>query len=81
MAGTSLPQGFKLRPVTPDDHAHNLRVLLALLARLLPHGALQLPSMSTAERDAIAAPTDGMAIYNTTTGQVQAREGGAWVDL
>lgn len=41
---------------------------------------LILPRMTTAQRDAMT-PVDGMMIYNTTTGVVEAREGGAWVNL
>ena len=58
MAGTALLQGLKLRPVTPEDHAHNLRVLMGFFSRLLPYGARQLPSMTTAERDAIPSPAE-----------------------
>lgn len=42
---------------------------------------LLLPRMTTAQRDAIASPADGLLIYNTTTTKVQARAGGSWVDL
>jgi len=43
-------------------------------------GALLLTRMTTAQRNALA-PVDGMVIYNTTTGVLEAREGGAWVNL
>lgn len=43
-------------------------------------GALLLPRMTSAQRDALTA-ANGMVIYNTTTDKVQARAGGAWVDL
>ncbi len=42
---------------------------------------LLLPRMSTAQRDAIVGPADGLLIYNFTTGKIQARAGGFWVDL
>lgn len=42
---------------------------------------LVLESLTTAERDALAAVTNGMLIYNTTIPAVQARVGGAWVNL
>jgi len=43
-------------------------------------GAVLLPRLTTAQRDALTA-TDGMQIYNTTTNKFQGRAGGAWVDL
>jgi hypothetical protein len=43
-------------------------------------GALLLPRMTTAQRDALTA-ANGMVIYNTTANQVQARVNGAWVAL
>lgn len=43
-------------------------------------GALLLPRMTTAQRDAMTA-VDGMLIYNTTTTVVEAREAGAWVNI
>jgi hypothetical protein len=42
---------------------------------------LLLPRMTTVQRDAIASPPNGLVIYNTTTGTVQARAAGAWVSL
>jgi hypothetical protein len=44
------------------------------------NGAVLLPRLTTAQRDALTA-TDGMQIYNTTTNKFQGRAGGAWVDL
>jgi len=41
---------------------------------------LQVPSLTTSERDALAA-TNGMIIYNSTVKCFQARRDGAWVDL
>ena len=35
--------------------------------------------LTTVERDALTAPLNGMLIYNSTAGQTQFREGGAWV--
>ena len=40
---------------------------------------LQLPSMTTTERNQLDNARDGIAIYNTTTGRTNFREGGAWV--
>lgn len=39
---------------------------------------LALPAMTTAQRDAIAAPIAGLLIYNTTTGKVNVRVAAAW---
>jgi hypothetical protein len=43
-------------------------------------GALLLPRMTTTQQNALTA-VNGMIIYNTTTGKIQGREGGAWVDI
>jgi hypothetical protein len=43
-------------------------------------GALLLTRMTTTQRNALTA-VNGMVIYNTTTGVVEAYEGGAWVNL
>jgi len=40
-----------------------------------------LPRMTTAERDAIASPPNGLQIYNTSLGKFQGRAAGAWVDF
>lgn len=42
---------------------------------------LLLNRLTTAGRDAISGITDGMIIYNTSTGTFQGRAGGAWVNL
>lgn len=39
---------------------------------------LVLPRMTTAQRNAIPVPINGMLIYNTTTGTTNTYEGGAW---
>ena len=43
-------------------------------------GALLLPRLTTAQRDALTA-VDGMTYYNSDTAKAQIRAGGAWVDL
>jgi hypothetical protein len=43
--------------------------------------ALLLPRMTTAQMNAIAAPVNGMIIYNTTVGAVYGYEAGAWANL
>lgn len=40
------------------------------------HAGVRLNNLTTAERDAIAAPTDGMIIFNTTTGQFEGYDSG-----
>lgn len=42
-------------------------------------GALIVPRMTTAERDAMGAVANGAVIYNTTTNKMNFRENGAWV--
>ena len=42
---------------------------------------LRLPNMTTAVRDTIASPVNGLKIYNTTTGTEQVYDGGAWSDI
>ena len=39
------------------------------------------PRMTTAQRNAIATPADGLVIYNTTNNKLQVRAAGSWVDL
>jgi|WetSurMetagenome_2_1015567.scaffolds.fasta_scaffold1286292_2 hypothetical protein len=39
-----------------------------------------MPSMTTAQRDALSAD-NGVIIYNTTTNKFQGKENGSWVDL
>lgn len=52
----------------------------ALLELSSTTGALLLPRMTTTQRDALTA-VNGMILYNSTTNTVQARAGGAWVNL
>ncbi|CAB4139438.1 hypothetical protein UFOVP351_48 [uncultured Caudovirales phage] len=39
------------------------------------------PRMTTAQRDAIGSPPNGLMLYNTSTDKLQVRAAGAWVDL
>jgi len=39
---------------------------------------LQLPELTTTERDAVVSPNDGMKIYNTTLGEEQTYNGSSW---
>jgi hypothetical protein len=41
---------------------------------------VKLPSLTTAERDALT-PADGQAIYNSSSGRFEGRKGGAWAEL
>ncbi len=52
----------------------------ALLDLSSTNAALLLPRLTTAQRDALQA-VDGMLVYNTSIGVVQARTHGAWTDL
>jgi hypothetical protein len=38
------------------------------------------PRMTTVQRDAIATPADGLVVYNTTNGALEARQAGQWVN-
>jgi microcystin-dependent protein len=42
---------------------------------------LKLPNLTTAERNALATPANGMKIYNTTDGAEQSYIAGSWVTL
>lgn len=44
-------------------------------------GGVLFPRMTTAQRDAISSPPNGLQIYNTTTDKMQVRAAGSWVDL
>jgi len=44
-------------------------------------GGLLLPRMTTAQRDAISSPANGLQIYNTTTNQIQYYNGSSWQSL
>jgi hypothetical protein len=47
----------------------------------LTGSGLPIARMTTAERDALVDPEDGVIVYDTTTETFQGRAGGAWVDL
>ena len=44
-------------------------------------GALLLPRLTTAQRDALTNPTNGMVIYNATLNKFQGYENSAWANL
>ncbi len=44
-------------------------------------GGILFPRMTTAQRDAIASPANGLVLYNTSTDKLQVRAAAAWVDL
>jgi hypothetical protein len=46
-----------------------------------PNTTFRVPNMTTTERDNIPTPLNGMLIYNTTTGEFQYYDGGAWQDV
>lgn len=53
----------------------------ALLFSGTDHAGLRLITLTTTQRDALASPTDGDIIYNTTAGEVQAYIAGSWDTL
>lgn len=44
-------------------------------------GFLGVPQLSTAQRDTVSNPADGVMIYNLTDARFQGRQSGAWVNL
>jgi hypothetical protein len=44
-------------------------------------GAIPAPKMSQAQRDAIASPTAGLAVYNTDTNKLNVYSGSAWGEV
>lgn len=67
------------RPATGHETQSALlsmvRMLSQLIDNLLASGP---PAMTTAQRNAIAAPIAGQVIYNTTTGRLNVRTATAW---
>ena len=60
-----------------------MRSMLDEVNRLTAEAApdfVQLPTKTTTERNALTA-VNGMVVYNSTTGTVQAYAGGVWVSL
>lgn len=51
------------------------------LGQYLSENGMDLPQMTTTQRNAQINPPNGRMIYNTTTNKGQIREAGAWVDL
>jgi hypothetical protein len=68
--------------VNPSDHANLVNVLRAGTGVSRGHVdnayPLQLPELTTAQRDLISA-NEGMKIFNTTDGEEQIYKGGQWV--
>lgn len=56
---------------------HDYLIIGGVRATEVP--TLLLPNMTTTERNQLDNARDGIAIYNTTTGRVNFREGGTWV--
>lgn len=83
LAGTTLT--IRAQGVAPSIHqpslcigANAVAATSAILELQSTTGALLLPRMTTAQRDALTA-VDGMMVYNVTTGAMNKRQGGAWV--
>lgn len=68
-----------LLPIPPKPESWT-RVGSGLKPKKETTTAIQNPSMTTAERDALT-PAAGMTIYNSTTGTIQRYQGGAWGDF
>jgi hypothetical protein len=45
------------------------------------NSGLTVNNLTTTQRDALVSPTNGTIIYNTTVGEFQIRQGGAWVTM
>lgn len=45
------------------------------------NSGLTVNNLTTTQRDALVSPTNGTIIYNTTAGEFQIRQGGAWVTM
>lgn len=74
MAKTLFIQGTSAASSTPINTSATLEIGGTT-------GGLLHSRLTTAQRDAISSPADGLMIYNTDTGKFQGRASGAWVDL
>lgn len=72
--GTSAMSGAAVIGATTRDASAALTVTSTTSGLLFPR-------MTETQRNAIASPTDGLVIYNTTATKLQVRAGGAWVNL
>jgi len=61
--------------INEDNTAPNASAMLHV--KSTTKGML-IPSMTETQRNAIVSPAEGLIIYNTTTGQINQRQGGAW---
>lgn len=84
-SGATTNRSIRVQGTAPSIHEPSLLIganaaaaTSAILELQSTTGALLLPRMTTAQRDALTA-VDGMMVYNTTTGAMNKRQGGAWV--
>jgi len=80
-------QSFNAKPLILNSAGNNVGIgtsspnAAALLDVTSTTAGFLPPRMTTAQRDAIGSPPNGLMLYNTTTDKLQVRAGGAWVDL
>lgn len=72
------PTFFNSGTVVVGSAIPNSKAILALESTV---AGFLLPRMTTAQRDAITGPPQGLMIFNTTTDTLQVRTSAAWVDL
>lgn len=84
-SGATTNRSIRVQGTAPSIHQPSLLIganaaaaTSAVLELQSTTGALLLPRMTTAQRDALTA-VDGMQVYNTTTAAFNKRQGGAWV--
>lgn len=69
------PGGGRVGIGTSGPNASSVLELASTTMGFLP------PRMTTAQRDAISSPANGLVLYNSSTNKLQVRAAGAWVDL
>jgi hypothetical protein len=79
--GTAGTAAFVIKAAAPTNAFIINNTSSEVLTLTSTTAALLLPRMTTAQMNAIAAPVNGMIIYNTTVGAVYGYEAGAWANL
>jgi hypothetical protein len=62
------------------DKTHGMRITAGAEKTQVTGTYVQMPSLTTTERDGISA-SNGMLIYNSSTNKLQAYENGAWANI